>query len=307
MCFGTIGWGVKITGDELDRLYDAFREAGGNFFDSAHVYAFWLPNGYGSSDRALGEIVLRRGDRRNVILATKGGHPSAKNGYERPDDYLSPRQIASDVADSLGWLGVDRIDLYYLHRDDPRVPVGEIIETLDEHVRSGRLGAIGVSNWTHDRLAAANEYAVKNGRVRFSASQDKFSLAVAQSSKDKTVPDFTPADFNYHCDSQLPLCAYSPTANGYFATDGVKGARGYTHPVTTARLRLAREIAAELGATPNQIALAYIMHQPFPVIPILGTCNSEHLADALGAARVTLTPQQIERLRAADGTAENRA
>src|SRR5450432_2220154 len=115
-CFGTIGWGTKTRGDDLDRLYDKFRSTGGNFFDSAHVYAFWLPNGLGASEQALGEIVRRRRDRGNVVLATKGGHPNMTGGYPRPDRYLSPEVISQDIADSLDRLGVDTIDLYFLHR-----------------------------------------------------------------------------------------------------------------------------------------------------------------------------------------------
>src|ERR1043166_9363439 len=82
-CLGTISWGTKLTGDNLDRLYDVFREAGGNFFNTAHVYACWLPNGIGASERALGEMVKRRGDRGRVLLATKGGHPNFSPGYPR--------------------------------------------------------------------------------------------------------------------------------------------------------------------------------------------------------------------------------
>src|SRR6185295_8293975 len=104
-CMGTIGWGTKTNSDHLDRLYDTFRTAGGNFFDSAHVYSFWLPNGLGASERALGEIVRRRADRDRVILATKGGHPHVAGGYDRPDRYLAPEVIAKDIAESLERLG----------------------------------------------------------------------------------------------------------------------------------------------------------------------------------------------------------
>src|SRR5215217_945262 len=99
-CLGTIRWGTKVRGEELDRLYDAFRGAGGNFFDSAHVYAFWLDGGSGASERALGEIVRRRGDRGDVVLATKGGHPNMANGYPRPERFLAPDVIARDLSES---------------------------------------------------------------------------------------------------------------------------------------------------------------------------------------------------------------
>src|SRR5262249_49753406 len=146
------------------RLYDTFREAGENLFDSAHVYAFWLPGGSGASERALGEIVRRRGDRANVVLATKGGHPHMKGGYERPERYLSPEVIAGDIAESRGRLGVEAIDLYFLHRDDLRVPVSEIMDALEEHIAAGRVREIGASNWTTARIEEANRYAAARGR-----------------------------------------------------------------------------------------------------------------------------------------------
>ncbi len=292
---GTIPWGTKLRGDDLDRLYDTFRAAGGNVFDSAHVYAFWLPGGSGASERALGEIVRRRGDRANVILATKGGHHHV-NGYHRPDRYLAADVIARDVAESLERLGVESIDLYFLHRDDPRVPVGEIVDALSEHVSAGRLRNLGVSNWTTDRIAAANDYATRRGRAGFVAHQAKFSLAVPNPSKDKTIPPFGPREMEWHAAENVPVYAYSPTANGFFATGGVKGAGGWNNATTDARLREASRIAGELGVTPNQVALAWLLHQPVRVIPILGTGNVQHLTDALAAAQVRLAPEDVAAL-----------
>jgi aryl-alcohol dehydrogenase-like predicted oxidoreductase len=297
---GTIGWGTKTCGQDLDRLYDAFRALGGNIFDSAHVYTFWMPNGMGSSERALGEIVRRRGDRKNVILATKGGHPHMAGGYDRPDDYLSPRMLASDIRDSLERLSVDRIDLYFLHRDDPRVPVDEIIDALNDHVERRQIDLLGASNWTTARIAAANEYARRTGKRGFVTHQAKLSLAVPVPSKDPTVPPFGPDELKWHEQTGMSVCAYSPTAGGFFATNGEKGSRGYDNPASKARLRVVNQLSVEIGATPNQIALAYLLHQRFPVIPILGTTSVEHLADALGASKVSLSDDQVRALSASE-------
>jgi aryl-alcohol dehydrogenase-like predicted oxidoreductase len=294
--FGTIGWGTQVRGDHLDRLYDTYRAAGGNFLDSAHVYAFWLPEGLGASERALGEIVRRRNDRRNVLLVTKGGHPNL-SGYPRPDYFLAPDVISQDITESLERLGFDAIDLYFLHRDDPRVPVGELIDLLNEHLMKGHVRALGASNWTTSRIAAANEYAAAHGKKGFAASQPRFSLAVPNASGDPTVKPFDSQDYDWHCATGFPMCAYSPTANGYFATNGTKGAKGWTNPTTLARLRAAQRLAAEVGVTPNQIALAYLLHQPFPVVPVLGTTNLEHLVESLAAKDVQLSMDQIHHLR----------
>lgn len=293
---GTINWGTKLCDAELDRLYDAFRAAGGNVFDSAHVYACWLPDGAGASERALGEMVRRRNDRDNVIIATKGGHPTFRDVYPRPERYLSPEVIERDITESLDRLGVETIDLYFLHRDDPRVPVSEIIDTLDAHVARGQVRQIGASNWTTSRIDEANAYAASHGRARLVASQVKFSLAVPQPSKDPLVPPFDQAEIDWHAASKMPVYAYSPTANGFFATNGERGGRGWHGPLSDARLREANRLADELGATPNQVALAWMLHKPFPVIPILGTTSVEHLEDALGASKLRLTPEQMRSL-----------
>jgi aryl-alcohol dehydrogenase-like predicted oxidoreductase len=301
-CLGASTWGSRTRGDDLDHLYDAFRAAGGNFFDSAHVYAAWLPGGTGASERALGEIVRRRGDRRNVILATKGGHPALDTRYPRPDRCLTPHVIAQDIAESLDRLGDDAIDLYYLHRDDPRVPVGEIIDLLHEHVAAGRIKRIGASNWKADRIAAANAYAAGRGRSRFVVHQAKYSLAWPNPSKDLTSPPFDADDVAWHASSRMPLCAYSSTANGYFATHGVKGAGGWQNATSAARLRQADRVASEIGATPNQVALAWLLRQPFPIVPVLGTTSVDHLADALAAATLRLSADQVRSLTVAPGT-----
>jgi aryl-alcohol dehydrogenase-like predicted oxidoreductase len=240
--------------------------------------------------------VRRRNDRGNVILATKGGHPHLANGYPRPERYLAPEVIAQDIAESLERLGIERIDLYFLHRDDPRVPVGEIIDVLNEHISRGHLVEPGASNWTTARLAAANAHAAATAKHGFAANQAKFSLAVAKPSKDPTVPPFDGTEVEWHQSTRLPVWAYTPTAGGYFATNGVKGAGGCEQPASAVRLQRAKQLADELGVTPNQIALAWLLHQDFPGVPILGTTKPEHLHDALGAKGIRLSQDQVQSL-----------
>ena len=143
MCMGNAAFGTGLPETQTDRLYAAFREAGGNCFDSAHCYCFWLPGGQGCSERALGKCIHRHGDVGQVSVITKGGHPAAPPAYPRPDAYLSPEILGEDIDDSLDDLNGNGIDLYILHRDDTRVPVSEIIDCLNTHIAAGRIGAIG--------------------------------------------------------------------------------------------------------------------------------------------------------------------
>jgi aryl-alcohol dehydrogenase-like predicted oxidoreductase len=103
-------------------------------------------------------------------------------------------------------------------------------------------------------------------------------------------------DRTWYAAHTLAVIPYSSTSNGYFATGGERG-RDYQNPRNEARLQRAQQLAAQLGRTPNQIALAYLMHQEFLVVPIIGTANQEHLQDALGAVRVSLTSEQVRWLR----------
>jgi aryl-alcohol dehydrogenase-like predicted oxidoreductase len=297
IAYGASRFGTEAIGDVAARLYDDFRTAGGNFFDTAHCYAFWAPGGLGASERTLGELVRRRGDEGRVVIATKGCHPDAGADYRRPDRYISPEVLARDVADSLDRLGLPSVDVYFLHRDDRRVAVGEIIDALNEHVRTGRLKHLGASNWTPERIAAANAYAASRGLRGFVISQPRFSLA--ESNKPASDDDLATRPFDgtahaWHTATGLPVMAYSSTGCGFFATDGRAGGATFDNPVSRHRLARVKQLAAQTGHTPTQLALAWLLHQPFPVVPILGTTNPSHLHDALGAVDVSLTRQQVE-------------
>jgi aryl-alcohol dehydrogenase-like predicted oxidoreductase len=297
LCMGLGPFGSGVKGAEMERLFADFREAGGTFFDTAHCYAFWTPEGAGCSERAMGHCIRRCGGREEIVIGTKGGHPGM-DGYPRPDRYQSPEVITADIADSLERLGVATIDLYYLHRDDPRVPVGEIIDTLNREIDAGHLRALGASNWSVGRIEAANAYAAAHAMHGFVASQPQWSLGEPnwRPGPEPTMRFVTDDDRAWHAAHSVAVIPYSSTSNGYFATAGERG-KEFQNPTNVARLRRAQQLAAELGATPNQIALAYLMCQEFLVIPILGTADPDHLGDALGAAQVRLMPEQVRWLR----------
>ncbi len=300
-CLGMMQFGSQVTGGAIDQLINEYRNAGGNFFDTAHCYCCWLPCGDGTSERLLGDYVQRYGCRDQVVIATKGGHPSMPN-YRVVEDYLSAARIGADIDDSLARLRTDRIDLYWLHRDDPRIPAGEIVDILNAEVRRGRIRYFGGSNWTSERLAEANDYADAHGLAGFVASQPRWHLGTAaeEPAGDKrfepgVLLSLSERDQAWHAQSQLPVIPYSPTGCGFFANNGEKPA-GMRTERALSRLAAARQIAVDTGATANQIALAWLRHQPFPVIPILGTSRREHLQDALGAAEITLTAAQMTAL-----------
>jgi len=314
LCYGAGSWGSTVRDAELEQLYSTYRAAGGNAFDTAHCYAFWVDvdgvsgegtsakgtSAEGASERAVGECIRKFERRRqDVVVITKGGHPTVPPKYPKPDAYLSPEVIRKDLSESLERLQMDCVDLYFLHRDDTRVPVGEIIDTLAEHVSAGRIRQIGASNWSTARIAEANAYAKSHGRPAFVASQVQWSLAEPTKhygTTDSSPRSLSDADVRWHTESNLAVLAYTPTAGGFFASGGARDA-GFDNPVARERLARAQRLAKELGGTVNQIALAYLRSHPFPCVPILGTTQLDHLTDALGAAKIRLTPQQVAWLR----------
>lgn len=286
ICLGTANFGVK--GPETARqVYDAFRSAGGNFFDCAHIYACWRDE-LGVPERLLGEFIRaeKRGD---LVLATKGGHPAFKN-YPKPDAYLSAAPIRSDIDESRERLGIETLDLFYLHRDDPRMSADEIVDIVAEEVVRGAVRYVGASNWTIARIAAANAYAQRAGKPSLVISQPMWNLgSVSKPGGDPAMVSLNDRaeDIAYHEATRLPVACYTPTAQGYFADSGRIPPR-YDNQTNQARLARCRDLAHRLGRTSGQVALAWLMNHPFDVYPILGTQDVAHLEDALGAADIVL-------------------
>lgn len=297
---GSVYFGSEISEARSFAVMDAFAEAGGNFLDTAHVYAAWLEHGIGASERAVGRWIRARGNREQIVLATKGAHSPLE--AEQKVGRCAKADLEGDLEESLDRLGVDCVDLYWLHLDEPTRPAGEIIESLAGIQASGRIRAYGASNWSTERIQAANQYAREHGLPPFCASQPWFSLGAVAGGSGAQAPASETDDAlrQWHVATGLPMIPYSSQANGYFgaengawARDGFDGppnrAASFDSPVNRRRLLRAVELARVKGCTANQIALAYLLNQPFPVFPIIGTGSPDHAREALGAVGVTLT------------------
>ncbi|WP_309707490.1 aldo/keto reductase [Armatimonas sp.] len=290
--YGAGSLGTALTGDEATRHVTVYLEAGGNVFDTAHVYACWTPSGVGASERELGRILKQLGVLESAFIVTKGGHPAFGTEYPRPEHFLAPEVLQRDITESCERLGLERIPLYLLHRDDGVTPVAEILEPLQDQ----RLGAIGVSNWSVARITEANAMAQKRGWRGFATNQIQGSLATPTwpITEDPTTRSLTQAELDFG----LPLMFYSATAGGYFAG---KTSKLYDTPENAARRERAEKLAEKYDATATQIALAWLRSLPIPTLPLFGTTDIRHLQEALGAAALTLMPEDAEWLTA-DGT-----
>ena len=295
ICMGSTGIGSTIDRDSSFRLLDLFTEQGGTFIDTAAVYANWLPGERNVSEKTIGRWLKQSSHRKQMVIATKGAHPDLESMHV---PRMSRSEIESDLDESLRNLGVDVIDLYYLHRDDRSQPVETILSILVDQVKAGKIRHFGCSNWQADRIRTAQEVAADQNMEGFVADQVRWSLAVTDPSKvaDRTTVTMDQDLFYLHQESSMAAVAYSSQAGGLFQ----KMANGQTinddsYPVADNQNRLSRiqTLAEQTGFTVSQIVLGYLQSQPFVTIPIIGSRTPHQLMDSLTAAYVQLTPEQM--------------
>jgi aryl-alcohol dehydrogenase-like predicted oxidoreductase len=297
LCLGTMTFGNEQWGcDEATsrKIVDRFLDAGGNFVDTADVYAT------GASEEITGRAI--QGKRSQVVLATKVAGPTGAG----PNDLgLSRKHILDAVEASLRRLGTDYLDLYQVHAYDPTTPLDETLRALDDCVRAGKVRYIGCSNYSAWQLARSLGLARELGTARFDCIQPQYSLVCRYIERE-----------------HLPLCAeegigvipWSPLAGGLLTGkvgrggEAPAGTRAAVDPLNRERFRSERnlqiaetvgQVAASIGKTPSQVALAWVASQPQVTAPIFGARTLEQLEDNLGAADLVLDDEAAKRLEEA--------
>lgn len=275
--------GTVALGDDREtaRILDRFYEAGGRALDLANDY------GDGRASRSVGRWLAGAGSGETVLYA-KGCHPPR----------CRPELVAAEVQRSLEVLGVRRIDVFLLHRDDPRYGVQEWADALGSEVSAGRIGAFGVSNWTVGRARALARVVARRGAGGFAAFSNHFSLADMVTAPWPGCLAMTRAEIDEVGALGLLELAWSSLAIGYFAG---RKSPGWSSPENGARRERARILAQRCGVSPATVALAYVLHQPRHVLPVVGTRSQEHLDEAFAAARLALTPEELGWLRSGNG------
>lgn len=270
-------------------LLDAFVEMGGNCVDTAHIY------GGGESERTIGRWLQARGSRDDVIILGKGAHPIA-GGPPR----VNPAAIERDLAESLERLQVETIDLYLLHRDDSALPVGPMVESLNEQKRRGGIRAFGGSNWTTARIAEANAYAATRGLDGFVASSPNLSLAKPNAPRWPGCVSLSFPDLDWHERLRFPVFSWSSQAGGFFTgrfspadMSDREMVRVHYSEANWQRLQRAEELGKRHGLDANQIALAYVLNQPFPVFAIVGPHSVDELTSSARALDVELSQEEL--------------
>ncbi|MFE0191317.1 aldo/keto reductase [Streptomyces sp. NPDC058989] len=282
------GW----TADEAESfaVLDAYAAGGGNFIDTADAYSAWVPgNKGGESETVIGNWMASRGNRSEVVVATKvGAHPDYKG--------LSPATIKSAVDESLTRLRTDYIDLYYTHYDDESVEVSEIIGTFDELVQAGKVREIAASNISARRLAESLAFSAREGVARYVALQPHYNL-VSRDTYEGELADVAARE-------GVAAIPYWALASGFLTgkyrpgtdVDSARSAKAGQHLATDRGLRVLQAldtVAAAHEAEVATVALAWLAAQPTVAAPLASARTVSQLAPLLAVADLTLTEPEL--------------
>ena len=311
LCLGCMYFGSRTDAETSAQLLDQYYEAGGRFLDTSNNYAFWITGTTGGeSEMLLGRWMKERGNRDQIFLSTKVGAKPLYDGADfRNAQGLSAAVIERSVDDSLRRLDTDHIDLYYAHINHRTVPLEETLGAFDRIVRAGKVRFIGCSNTTAWRIAEARLISQTRHLAEYVCVQQSYSYLRPRPSITYAVDrELTPewgiavrvdAEVRDYCETHgdFSIVAYSPLMRGAYA--GASVPAEYAGPDTDARLAALAQVAAETGATRNQVVLAWLMQTTPPAIPLFGASSAGQMRENLGALDVTLTPEQMSRLNAA--------
>ena len=285
ICLGAMYLGSKTDKLTSEKILDTFTENGGSFIDSANIYAHWITGCKGGDSEAfLGEWIRKRKNRDKLFIATKVG--IAYPGVERG---LKANQVKTECEKSLKRLGVETIDLYYSHADDPATPLEETLKAFDELIKEGKIRGIGASNYNTERFKKSLMISRQNSFAEFCCIQQRHSyLRPTKDFKFETqvlADEFLMELCKYE---NIALLAYSPLLSGIFTSDNKTLPQFYNTEQNRGRLKILKNISGETNFTVNQIVLAWMLNSEPPVIPVIGVSSLEQLEENLKAVEIKL-------------------
>lgn len=278
----------QVTWPHAAAVFDDYFQRGGNAFDTAHIYGQ-------AKSTLLGQWIRARGVRDDVVVIAKGAHTPNCN----------PPALAAQLVEQLGWFGLDSADIYIMHRDNPAIPAGEFIDVLNEQVRAGRIKAFGGSNWSIARVEEANEYARRKGLQGFSLVSNNLSLAeMVKPVWAGCIHAHDKASRDWFTKTQLPLFPWSSQARGFFVPERARPdllderilVDSWYSADNFKRQARAVELAAKKKVEPINIALAWVLNQPFPTFPLIGPRQVSETRSSFAALSVRLTPDELKYL-----------
>ncbi|KAB1889172.1 aldo/keto reductase [Microbacterium oxydans] len=303
LVLGAMSFGTLVDEDTSFALLDRFVERGGTWIDTADCYSFWASeSGHGgASEEVIGRwLAARPGARQQVRISTKvGAEPLWPGSWPEHRTGLSPRAIGAAVEGILDRLGVDRIDLLWLHQEDRAVAIADTVDALAALTSAGTVNRVGASNHPAWRIERARAHAKSIGSVPIDAFQLNSTYL---RTRPGTLPPGVAHPFGVLSDEQrdfardngIEVWAYTPLLSGAYDNQAKPVPEVYDHPGTTRRLAVLEEIAAARGVGRGQIVLAWQLARG--IRPIVGGSRVEQLDAAMDAASISLTAQEFDRL-----------
>jgi aryl-alcohol dehydrogenase-like predicted oxidoreductase len=294
LCFGTDLIGSRIDRATSFQLLDLFYERGGSFIDTGNIYACWLPGcSGGESESTIGAWMAERGNRDRISIATKIGFD-----YPGCEGRLTAAEIEQECEKSLRRLQTDRLDVYYAHRDDPATPLAETMEAFSRLVAAGKVRALAASNLPVWRIAEANTLCELRSWPQYVAIEQRHTYFRPRHGANFGPQLFINDDVRGYCAARgLTLIAYSILAQGAYTRDDRPVPAQYAGPDSDERMAALRAVAADTGATPHQVIIAWMLRDG--ILPIIAGSRPEQVAENLAALDVTLTDEEVERLSTA--------
>jgi aryl-alcohol dehydrogenase-like predicted oxidoreductase len=303
IALGALSLGSAVDERTSYAVLDRFRELGGTFVDTADNYVFWDGGSGDESETTLGRWMAERGVRDEIVLATKvGARPRTPGSGLEDAEGLSGRAIRAALEGSLRRLQTDRVDLLYAHIEDRSVPLAETVGTFGALVADGSARVLGVSNHPAWRIERARAVATVSGVPRYTVVQQRYSYVQARPGRSLQAAGHVHASeelLDYvAAEPDLTLVAYSSLLSGAYTRSDKTLPPAYDHPGVAARLTALREVAADVGATPNQVVLAWLIGRG--IVPVVGVTRVEQLEEVMAAQDLRLDADATKRLDEAD-------
>ncbi|MEV0647724.1 aldo/keto reductase [Phytomonospora sp. NPDC050363] len=308
LALGVMNFGTTTDEETSVALLDRFVEAGGTMIDTANCYSFWSDDSGlgGQSEELLGRwFAARSGVRDRVVLSTKcGAEPTEAHGdWPANREGLGTAAIGEALKASLKRLGTDRVEYYWAHMEDRRVPVEETVAAFGALAAEGLVGKLGASNHATWLVERARAIAAAQGVAGYTALQLSHSYVKPRPEAGKLSGHrfgfFTDETMDYAVTEGLEVWAYSPLLVGSYVRADRPLPESYDHPGTTRRLAALAKVADELGVTRNQVVLAWLTGGEPNAVPIVGVSSVAQLDEAIAGVALELSPEHRTELDAA--------
>lgn len=317
ICLGAGNFGDILNEEQAHQVLDQYVLAGGNFIDTANVYCRWA-TGDNSSEQYIGKWLKSRNAYQKVIIATKGAHYHLEDPEKT--SRVNKKEVAMDLDQSLLSMGLNNIDLYYLHRDDKQKSVEEIIDFCEEFVKEGKIRYYAFSNWDLDRAMCALKYAKSKGKTGFVALSNQYSLAYMEKESnrnlDETLSQTDVPYLSWHKKTQIPLISYTSIANGFYEKLQKSGAcrngildqellretmpekmiRAYVNPCNLKRYEILEERKKEYDYSMIELSLSYLINHTAPIIPVVSVRSTSQLKEVVRSSDIVLPRDMITKL-----------